>query len=60
MRMQINGEMIPKRTLTALTGRVLAACDEMMDEYGECPVEFEAVTAVVLLDMILEEEHGTF
>ena len=48
-RMQINGEMIPKRTLTALTGRVLAACDEMMDEYGECPVEFEAVTAVALL-----------
>ena len=48
-RIQINGEMIPKRTLTALTGRVLAACDEMMDEYGECPVEFEAVTAVALL-----------
>ena len=48
-RMQINGEMIPKRTLATLANRVLAACGEMQDESGESPVEFEAVTAVALL-----------
>lgn len=48
-RMQINGEMIPKRTLAALAAKVLQAIGEMQDECGESAVEFEAVTAIALL-----------
>lgn len=47
-RMQINGEMIPRRTLTSLAGRVLTVCEEM-SEKGNSPSEFEAVTATALL-----------
>lgn len=48
-RFQINGQMIPARTLTALTQRVLAAVEAITAEGGEPPVQFEAVTAVALL-----------
>ena len=48
-RFQINGEMIPPRTLAALTRQVLDACAQMRAEGGECPVEFEVVTAIALL-----------
>ena len=48
-RFQINGEMIPPRTLAALTGKVLAACERLQEKGLPCPVEFEAVTAIALL-----------
>ena len=48
-RFQINGEMIPPRTLTTLARKVLNAVEEIKTEGGECPVEFEAVTALALL-----------
>ena len=48
-RFQINGEMIPPRTLTALTQKVLAAVEAIKTEGGEPPVQFEAVTALALL-----------
>lgn len=47
-RFQIDGEMIPPRTLAALAQRVLAAC-ETLKARGAEPVEFEAVTAIALL-----------
>lgn len=48
-RFQIDGEMIPPRTLASLTQKVLAAIEEMRAAGEETPVEFEAVTAVALL-----------
>lgn len=48
-RFQIDGEMIPPRTLAALTGKVLAACERLQEKGLPCPVEFEAVTAIALL-----------
>ena len=48
-RFQIDGEMIPARTLTSLAQKVLAAIDAIRAEGGEPPVQFEAVTALALL-----------
>lgn len=48
-RFQINGEMIPPRTLTTLAQKVLHAVEQIREEGGESPVEFEAVTALALL-----------
>lgn len=48
-RFQIDGAMIPPRTLAALTQKVLSAIEQIKAEGGETPVEFEAVTAVALL-----------
>ena len=48
-RFQIDGEMIPPRTLANLTEKVLDAIDAIEAEGGEKPVEFEAVTALALL-----------
>lgn len=48
-RFQIDGEMIPPRTLANLTEKVLDAIDAIEAEGGEKPVEFEAVTALVFL-----------
>lgn len=48
-RFQIDGEMIPPRTLANLTGKVLDAIDAIEAEGGEKPVEFEAVTALAFL-----------
>ena len=46
---QIDGEMIPPRTLANLTEKVLDAIDAIEAEGGEKPVEFEAVTALAFL-----------
>ena len=48
-RFQIDGEMIPPRTLASLTEKVLDAIDAIEAEGGEKPVEFEAVTALAFL-----------
>ena len=48
-RFQIDGEMIPPRTLVSLTQKVMNAVDAIEAEGGEKPVEFEAVTALALL-----------
>lgn len=48
-RFQIDGEMIPPRTLANLTEKVLDAIDVIEAEGGEKPVEFEAVTALAFL-----------
>ena len=48
-RFQIDGEMIPPRTLANLTEKVLDAIDAIEAEGGEKPVEFEAVTALAVL-----------
>lgn len=48
-RFQIDGEMIPPRTLENLTEKVLDAIDAIEAEGGEKPVEFEAVTALAFL-----------
>ena len=48
-RFQIDGEMIPPRTLVSLTQKVMDAVDAIEAEDGEKPVEFEAVTALALL-----------
>ena len=48
-RFQIDGEMIPPRTLANLTKKVLDAIDAIEAEGGEKPVEFEAVTALAFL-----------
>ena len=48
-RFQIDGEMIPPRTLVSLTPKVMDAVDAIEAEGGEKPVEFEAVTALALL-----------
>lgn len=48
-RFQIDGEMIPPRTLVNLTEKVLDAIDAIEAEGGEKPVEFEAVTALAFL-----------
>lgn len=48
-RFQIDGEMIPPRTLASLTQKVMDAVDAIEAEGGETPVEFEAVTALALL-----------
>lgn len=48
-RFQIDGEMIPARTLANLTEKVLDAIDAIEAEGGEKPVEFEAVTALAFL-----------
>lgn len=48
-RFQIDGEMIPPRTLGNLTEKVLDAIDAIEAEGGEKPVEFEAVTALAFL-----------
>ena len=48
-RFQIDGEMIPPRTLSSLTGKVMDAIETIRSEGGETPVEFEAVTALALL-----------
>ena len=48
-RFQIDGEMIPPRTLANLTEKVLDAIDTIEAEGGEKPVEFEAVTALAFL-----------
>lgn len=48
-RFQIDGRQIPARTLAALVQQVLKAGEQMRQETGSSPVEFEAVTAVALL-----------
>ena len=48
-RFQIDGKMIPPRTLASLTARVLDAADAVEAQGGEGPVEFEAVTAIAFL-----------
>lgn len=48
-RFQIDGEMIPPRTLANLTEKVFDAIDAIEAEGGEKPVEFEAVTALAFL-----------
>ena len=48
-RFQIDGKMIPPRTLANLTEKVLDAIDAIEAEGGEKPVEFEAVTALAFL-----------
>lgn len=48
-RFQIDGEMIPPRTLANLTEKVLDAIDAIEGKGGEKPVEFEAVTALAFL-----------
>ena len=48
-RFQIDGEMIPPRTLASLAQKVLDAVDAIELEGGEIPVQFEAVTALALL-----------
>lgn len=48
-RFQIDGEMIPPRTLANLTEKVLDAIVAIEAEGGEKPVEFEAVTALAFL-----------
>ena len=48
-RFQIDGEMIPPRTLANLTEKVLDAIGAIEAEGGEKPVEFEAVTALAFL-----------
>ena len=48
-RFQINGEMIPPRTLASLAEKVLDAVQGITAAGGESPVEFEAVTALALL-----------
>lgn len=48
-RYQINGDMIPKRTLGALVSKVKKAVEQMTAAGEETPVEFEAVTAVAFL-----------
>lgn len=48
-RFQIDGEMIPPRTLANLTEKVLDAIDAIEAEGGEKPVEFEVVTALAFL-----------
>ena len=48
-RFQIDGAMIPARTLAALAQTVLAAADAIRQEGGDPPVQFEAVTALALL-----------
>lgn len=48
-RFQINGVMMPPRTLAALTQKVMAAIEAVKAAGGEPPVQFEAVTAVALL-----------
>lgn len=48
-RFQIDGEMIPPRTLANLTEKVLDAIDAIEAEGGEKPLEFEAVTALAFL-----------
>ena len=48
-RFQIDGAMIPARTLAALAQTVLAAVDAIRQEGGDPPVQFEAVTALALL-----------
>ena len=48
-RFQINGKMIPARTLAALAQKVLGAVDAIRQEGGDPPVQFEAVTALALL-----------
>lgn len=48
-RFQIDGEMIPPRTLVSLTQKVMDAVDAIEAEGGEKPVEFEAVTALAFL-----------
>lgn len=47
-RMQVNGQKIGKDDLASVTARVKTAADKMTAE-GECPTEFEAVTAAALL-----------
>lgn len=48
-RFQIDGEMIPPRTLASLAQRVLDACAQIRADGADSPVEFEAVTAIALL-----------
>ena len=48
-RFQIDGEMIPPRTLASLAQKVLDAVDAIELEGGKVPVQFEAVTALALL-----------
>lgn len=48
-RFQINGGMIPPRTLAALAKKVLDAAAAVEAAGGEGPAEFEAVTAIALL-----------
>ena len=48
-RFQIDGEMIPPRTLASLTQKVLDAIAAIHEEGGEAPVQFEAITALALL-----------
>ena len=54
-RFQIDGEMIPPRTLANLTEKVLDAIDAIEAEGGEKPVEFEAVTALAFLWLAREK-----
>ena len=48
-RFQIDGEMIPPRTLASLTQKVLDGIAAIHEEGGEAPVQFEAITALALL-----------
>ncbi len=47
-RFQLDGQLIPLRTLSALGGKVLKACGELEEE-GHIMGQFEAVTALALL-----------
>lgn len=48
-RFQIDGQMIPPRTLVSLTQKVLEAADRIRQRGEEPPVQFEAITALALL-----------
>lgn len=48
-RFQIDGQMIPPRTLVSLTQKVLEAMERIRQQGGEPPVQFEAITALALL-----------
>ena len=48
-RFQIDGKLMPARTLTALTQKVLTAIEQIKAAGGTPPVQFEAVTAIAFL-----------
>ncbi len=54
-RFQINGQMIPKETLAALTAKVKTVADRLQCEGMEPPTEFEIVTAIGFL--FFQESH---
>lgn len=54
-RMQIDGRLIPKKRLTALTNEIKGYIDKMVDEGFEHPTGFEVATAMALLYFYQEE-----